>query len=161
MRWSAPTRSSFRSQPSGRMRTGSAKSGFEGRLKGGWARSGRFSRPVARRLKKVGRMAICFSESWQESALSFWASATGILAARCLEDEACHAAFRATMAEELALYETFPLVDWFAEEEAVTADILAADERRAFTMSSVRSARSTLVDDLEQWPARVREAMRL
>lgn len=100
-------------------------------------------------------------ESWQESALSFWASATGILAARCLEDEACHAAFRATMAEELALYETFPLVDWFAEEEAVTADILAADERRAFTMSSVRSARSTLVDDLEQWPARVREAMRL
>ncbi len=100
-------------------------------------------------------------ESWQTGALSSWASATGILAARCLDDDACRLTFLATMTEELAVYETLPVVEWYLEEEAATAEVLEADPRRSFGLSGVRSERADLVADLEAWPAKVRAAMGL
>ncbi|MSQ01961.1 MAG: hypothetical protein EXR71_08715 [Myxococcales bacterium] len=100
-------------------------------------------------------------ESWQAWTLSSWGSASGVLAARCLDDDACRSSFRATMTDELALYETFPVVAWFTEAEAATADILEADPRRSFTLAGVRAERANLVTALEGWAAMVREAMGL
>ena len=98
-------------------------------------------------------------ESWNSGAPGYWRYATGALADGCLKNDACEAEFLAAVEAQLLVYESLSIREWFDTEAAATADVLAADPRRAFSASQVADARAKLLADIADWPERMREAM--